>query len=136
MKKTVKDISKLTSQGVSYLKAGVYYLAVPIVLGLGLQTVDFSRMFAPGNWSTYILVLIIPLILQTINHINLYTSIRNHSITLLLSTSTCSRIQDLASFYDITKSIEGYFNKSFGKIKSHWRQWKSFLLGQTNLLLY
>jgi len=55
MKKTVKDINKLTTQGISYLKAGVYYLTVPIVLGLGLQSLDFARMFAPSNWSTYIL---------------------------------------------------------------------------------
>lgn len=49
MKKTVKDINKLTTQGVKYLKAGVYYLTVPIVLGLGLKSIDFSRMFVPSN---------------------------------------------------------------------------------------
>lgn len=49
MKKTVKDINKLTTQGISYLKAGVYYLTVPIVLGLGLQSIDFARIFTPSN---------------------------------------------------------------------------------------
>ena len=48
MKKTVRDLNKLTSQGVSYLKAGLYYLAVPIVLGLGLKTMDLQRMLG-GN---------------------------------------------------------------------------------------
>lgn len=48
MKKTVRDLNKLTSQGVSYLKAGLYYLAVPVVLGLGLKTMDLQRMFG-GN---------------------------------------------------------------------------------------
>ena len=49
MKKTVKDPSKLSSQGISYLKAGIYYLTVPVVLGLGLKTVDISRIFAQSN---------------------------------------------------------------------------------------
>jgi len=48
MKKTVRDLNKLTSLGVSYLKAGLYYLAVPIVLGLGLKTMDLQRMLG-GN---------------------------------------------------------------------------------------
>jgi hypothetical protein len=49
MKKTVKDLSKMSSQGISYLKAGIYYLTVPVVIGLGLKTIDFSRIFAPAN---------------------------------------------------------------------------------------
>jgi len=48
MKKTVKDLNKLTSQGVSYLKAGIYYLAFPVIFGLGLKTMDLQRMFG-GN---------------------------------------------------------------------------------------
>jgi hypothetical protein len=48
MKKTVKDLNKLTSQGVSYLKAGIYYLAVPVIFGLGLKTMDLQRIFG-GN---------------------------------------------------------------------------------------
>ena len=43
------NINKLTTQGISYLKAGVYYLTVPIVLGLGLQSIDFTRIFTPSN---------------------------------------------------------------------------------------
>ena len=48
MKKTLKDLNKLGSQGVSYLKAGIYYLAIPVVIGLGLKTMDFTNIFK-GN---------------------------------------------------------------------------------------
>jgi len=48
MEKTVKDLKKLTSQGVSYLKAGIYYLVFPVIFGLGLKTMDLQRMFR-GN---------------------------------------------------------------------------------------
>lgn len=44
MKKTIKDLEKATSTAVSWLKAAVYYLAMPVVLGLGLKTVDWSKM--------------------------------------------------------------------------------------------
>jgi hypothetical protein len=48
MKKTLKDINKLAAQGVSYLKAGIYYLAIPVVFGLGLKTMNWENIFR-GN---------------------------------------------------------------------------------------
>lgn len=45
MKKTVRDLEKAGGQGIKYFKAGVYYLFVPIVIGMGLKTVDLSRYF-------------------------------------------------------------------------------------------
>ena len=47
MKKTIKDIEKLSGKGISLLKAGLYYLSVPIVVGIGLKTIDFARFFQP-----------------------------------------------------------------------------------------
>ena len=43
MKKTVRDLEKMSGKGVNYLKAGLYYLFVPTVIGLGLATVDIGR---------------------------------------------------------------------------------------------
>ena len=53
MKKTVRDLEKMSGKGVSYLKAGLYYLFVPTVIGLGLSTVDLSKFFQQGPiWSS------------------------------------------------------------------------------------
>ena len=43
MKKTVRDLEKMSGKGVGYLKTGLYYLFVPLVIGMGLRTVDLSR---------------------------------------------------------------------------------------------
>ena len=43
MKKTVRDLEKMGGKGVNYVKAGLYYLFVPLVIGMGLRTVDLSR---------------------------------------------------------------------------------------------
>lgn len=45
MKKTIRDIEKMSGKGASYFKAGLYYLFVPVVVGLGLKTIDLSRFF-------------------------------------------------------------------------------------------
>lgn len=47
MKKTIRDIEKIGGKGVSYFKAGLYYLFVPLVVGLGIKTIDFSRLLQP-----------------------------------------------------------------------------------------
>ena len=43
MKKTVRDLEKASGKGVNYFKKGVYYLFVPLVVAMGLKTVDMSR---------------------------------------------------------------------------------------------
>ena len=47
MKKTIKDIEKASGKGISYFKFGLYYLFVPIVVGIGLKTADLGRFFQP-----------------------------------------------------------------------------------------
>lgn len=47
MQKTIRDLEKAGGKGVSYFKLGLYYLFVPVVVGMGLKTVDFSRFFQP-----------------------------------------------------------------------------------------
>jgi hypothetical protein len=47
MKRTIKDIEKVGSQGMTYLKAGIYYLFVPILIGYGIKSIDFTRLIAP-----------------------------------------------------------------------------------------
>jgi hypothetical protein len=41
MKKTVKDISKLSESSVKYLKISLYYLTIPLVVAFGVKTIDF-----------------------------------------------------------------------------------------------
>jgi hypothetical protein len=43
MKKTVRDIEKMSGKGVGYLKTGLYYLFVPVVIGLGIKSINFSK---------------------------------------------------------------------------------------------
>lgn len=45
MQKTIRDLEKAGTKGISYFKFGLYYLFVPVVVGMGLKTVDFSRFF-------------------------------------------------------------------------------------------
>lgn len=40
MKRTIKDIEKLSEGGVKWLKAGLYYIYLPIVIVIGLKTVN------------------------------------------------------------------------------------------------
>jgi hypothetical protein len=47
MKKTVRDIEKLSDKSVKYIKMGLYYLAIPAVLALGAKTVDLLRFGQP-----------------------------------------------------------------------------------------
>ena len=47
MKKTIKDLGKAGGKGIGYFKAGVYYCFIPIVIGMGLKTVDLSRFLQP-----------------------------------------------------------------------------------------
>ena len=47
MKKTVRDIEKLSEKSVKYIKLGLYYLAIPTVLALGVKTVDLLRFTQP-----------------------------------------------------------------------------------------
>ena len=43
MKKTMRDLEKAGNKSVTYFKKGVYYLFVPLVIGMGIKTIDFSR---------------------------------------------------------------------------------------------
>lgn len=47
MKKTVKDIEKLTEGGIKWLKSGLYYLYLPVVIAVGLKTVRMENFFGP-----------------------------------------------------------------------------------------
>lgn len=48
MKKTVKDVEKLSASSVKYLKVGLYYLSIPAVVAVGLKTIDIMRWFQPS----------------------------------------------------------------------------------------
>ena len=50
MKKTVRDLEKMGGKGVNYVKTGLYYLFVPLVIGMGLRTVDLSRFMQQPVW--------------------------------------------------------------------------------------
>ncbi len=47
MKKTIKDIEKYGTTTYNYLKTGIYYLFIPVVVGMGLKSIDFTKIFAP-----------------------------------------------------------------------------------------
>jgi hypothetical protein len=49
MKKTVKDIEKLSEGGVKWLKAGLYYIYLPVVLIVGLKTVNWDNFRGPAQ---------------------------------------------------------------------------------------
>ena len=50
MKKTVRDLQKVSSSSIGWLKTGAYYLYLPTVLILGLKTVKWDMFLnqAPG----------------------------------------------------------------------------------------
>jgi hypothetical protein len=47
MKKTVNDIEKLSEGGVKWLKSGLYYIYLPLVLLVGLKTVNWDNFLGP-----------------------------------------------------------------------------------------
>lgn len=47
MKRTVKDVEKLGQSSVKYIKMGLYYLTIPIVVAIGAKTVDLLRFTSP-----------------------------------------------------------------------------------------
>ena len=47
MKRTVKDVEKLGESSIKYIKMGLYYLTIPIVVAVGVKTVDFFRLVQP-----------------------------------------------------------------------------------------
>lgn len=49
MKKTVKDIEKISESGVKWLKASLYYLYLPVVLIVGLKTVNLDNFRGPAQ---------------------------------------------------------------------------------------
>lgn len=48
MKRTVKDVEKLSTNSIKYLKLGLYYLSLPVVVAVGLKTIDFMRWTQPA----------------------------------------------------------------------------------------
>jgi hypothetical protein len=48
MKKTLKDIEKLRDSGIKWLKSGLYYLYLPLVLVVGLKTVNLENFLGPA----------------------------------------------------------------------------------------
>jgi hypothetical protein len=48
MKKTIKDIEKLGDGGIKWLKSGLYYLYLPVVLVVGLKTVNWENFLGPA----------------------------------------------------------------------------------------
>lgn len=48
MKKTVRDLEKAGSSSIKWLKAGTYYLYLPVLLALGLRTVKWEAFFSQG----------------------------------------------------------------------------------------
>lgn len=40
MKKTLKDIEKISDSGMKWLKSGLYYIYLPIVILVGFKTVN------------------------------------------------------------------------------------------------
>lgn len=51
MKRTVKDVEKLGQSSIKYIKMGLYYLTIPIVVAVGAKTIDFMRFTSPQIWS-------------------------------------------------------------------------------------
>jgi hypothetical protein len=47
MKRTVKDVEKLGQSSVRYIKLGLYYLTIPIVVAVGAKTMDLLRFMPP-----------------------------------------------------------------------------------------
>lgn len=48
MKRTVKDIEKIGNSTVQIVKRGLYYLSVPVVIVVGLRSIDIARWFQPS----------------------------------------------------------------------------------------
>jgi hypothetical protein len=44
MKKTLKDIEKIGNSTVSWIKTGIYYLYLPVVLIVGIKTVNWEQL--------------------------------------------------------------------------------------------
>lgn len=40
MKQTIKDVQRLSKSSVKLIKMGIYYLAIPLFVAVGLQTVS------------------------------------------------------------------------------------------------
>lgn len=49
MKKTVKDIEKIGESGVKWLKASLYYIYLPVVLIVGLKTLNMDSLRGPAQ---------------------------------------------------------------------------------------
>jgi len=47
MKKTVRDIEKISEGGIKLLKSSLYYLYLPLALIIGLKTVNWDNFLGP-----------------------------------------------------------------------------------------
>ena len=47
MKQTVRDLGKLGETSLSWLKWGLYYVYVPVVLVVGIRTIRWENFTAP-----------------------------------------------------------------------------------------
>jgi hypothetical protein len=44
MKKTIKDLEKLSESSVKWAKTGLYYFFLPVVIVVGLKTVNWENI--------------------------------------------------------------------------------------------
>jgi hypothetical protein len=44
MKKTLKDIEKMGNSTVGWIKTGIYYLYLPVVIFAGIKTVSWEQL--------------------------------------------------------------------------------------------
>jgi len=52
MKKTIKDIEKISEVAISYAKSGLYYLFIPVILVIGFSTMNRGKSLEPQSiWS-------------------------------------------------------------------------------------
>jgi hypothetical protein len=47
MRRTVKDVEKLGGKSFKYIKMGLYYLTIPVVVAVGVHSIDFLRWTQP-----------------------------------------------------------------------------------------
>ena len=143
MKKTVRDIEKMSGKGVGYLKTGLYYLFVPLVIGMGLKTVDLSKFIQqPALWfntlihSQYNTLMTVwwsggkgarflPVALKQLPFFQL------RPVVLFLT--TLMLLQE--GLPVVLKKHRKYLKESFWQIKLHIRFGQPLILGDTNLFL-
>jgi hypothetical protein len=49
MKKTIKDIEKISEVAISYAKSGLYYLFIPVILVIGFSTMNRGKSLEPQS---------------------------------------------------------------------------------------